>query len=55
MGALTAPRGTVLIYNGESLWSGKRKTALLLEQWLVDCIKTKRNSKCAKTLFNHNK
>lgn len=28
-GALTAPRGYKWIYNGESLFSGKRKTALV--------------------------
>ena len=31
-GAMTAPRGYKWIYNGESLFSGKRKTALVPEE-----------------------
>lgn len=31
-GAMTAPRGYKWIYNGESLFSGKRKAALVPEE-----------------------
>lgn len=31
--ALTAPKGAIWAYNGESILSGKRKKCLVLEQW----------------------
>ncbi|MCI8727771.1 MAG: hypothetical protein HFG66_17045 [Hungatella sp.] len=35
IGALTAPRGSMWIYNGKSYFSGERKTALLVKE---DCL-----------------
>ena len=35
MGALTAPRGSMWIYNGKSNFSKERKTALLVKK---DCL-----------------
>ncbi len=32
MGALTAPRGSMWIYNGKSYFSGERKKALLVKE-----------------------
>lgn len=32
IGAMTAPRGSIWIYNGKSLFSAERKTALLVKE-----------------------
>ncbi len=36
IGAMTAPHGSIWIYNGKSYFSGERKTALLVEK---ECLK----------------